>query len=129
MVLVVEVEGNRGMSIGEPSIAVGEIGSRLCRFFEEIDRVFDAGARALSEEVLGLQEILVSVWCDRVRLAMLSFDDGGTEKMLRERFGDGMGYLVLQRQDVGHVAVIGVRPDFETVRSAHELGRDAHTAG
>ena len=49
-----------------------------------------------------------------------------TQEMLRDSLGNGARDLILEREDVGELAVVGLRPDLKAVCGIDQLRRNAH---
>ena len=101
----------------------GIVHIELNGFIKFINREFDLLTAAGINSLLGLQIQLINL---RTRALRLCDQDVTTQKFRLQLLEYFVGDLVLNREDVGQLTIIGFRPQMKSVIDLNELRRDAH---
>src|SRR5690606_21327449 len=104
-----------------PSARIGRVQSQSP--FEVASGSHRIGLPTTIEEVAAVQVLLERLLARRVRaLNLFSFFQFGMQRM-----SDGGSDLVLHVEDVGHIAIVGARPEMRARGAVDQLCGDANT--
>ncbi len=115
----------QAVGVGEPGVGQRVPGVLADRPLEVLDAPCDSGLAACVLDVAALHVELVRVDVLRVAFDRLRMTLG--RKPALERRDDGSGDLVLNREDVLHLAVVALGPEVVPVGDVDQLRRHAQT--